>query len=129
ALRDGAIQSLIFTGMGGAGKSPLATKIARKLDALGFRLIIVSSSKESPLSASRLLQACSDVFLQAKLRDEYNTLNDAGIPVDARLRYIVSVLNEHHFLLVLDNFEENLDEINLRILDEEIAAFYSHLIT
>jgi tetratricopeptide (TPR) repeat protein len=129
ALRDGAIQSLILTGLGGAGKSTLATKIARKLEALGFRLIIVSSSKESPLSASRLLQACSDVFLDNNLRDEYDILNDAGIPADARLRYIVSTLNEHRFLLVLDNFEENLDETSRRILDEEIAAFYAHLIT
>jgi tetratricopeptide (TPR) repeat protein len=128
ALRDGAIQSLILTGLGGAGKSTLATKIARKLEALRFRLIIVSSSKESPLSASRLLQACSDAFLKANLRNEYDTLNDASIAVDARLRYIVSVLNEHRFLLVLDNFEENLDEISRRILDEEIAAFYSYLI-
>jgi tetratricopeptide (TPR) repeat protein len=129
ALRDGAIQSLILTGLGGAGKSTLATKIARKLEALGFRLIIVSSSKESPLSASRLLQACSDVFLDNNLRDEYDTLNDASIAVDARLRYIVSALNRHRFLLVLDNFEENLDETSRRILDEEIATFYAHLIS
>ena len=129
ALREGSLHTLIFTGLGGAGKSTLATRLARKLEALGFRLIPVPSTKESPLRAARLLQACSDAFLDAGLRDAYDTLNDAKIAVDARLRFIVSTLNKHRFLLVLDNFEENLDETTRRIIDSELAEFYKHLIS
>jgi tetratricopeptide (TPR) repeat protein len=129
ALREGTLHTLILTGLGGAGKSTLATRLARKLEVYGFTPIPVSSTKEVPLSAARLLQACGDAFLKAKLRDECLTLNDPNIPVDARLRFIVSTLNSHRFMLVLDNFEVNLDETTRRILDPDIAAFYSHLLS
>jgi tetratricopeptide (TPR) repeat protein len=128
ALREGSLHTLILTGLGGAGKSTLATRLARKLEAFGFTPIAVSSTKEVPLSVARLLQACGDAFLRAKLRDEYQTINDPSVAVDARLRFIVSTLNDHRFLLVLDNFEVNFDEATRRVLDSEIAAFYSHLL-
>ena len=65
ALREGALQVVLLTGMGGAGKSTLATRLARKLEAAGFRLIPVSSTAENPLSTARLLEACGDAFLDA----------------------------------------------------------------
>jgi tetratricopeptide (TPR) repeat protein len=129
ALREGTLHTLILTGLGGAGKSTLATRLARKLEAFGFTLIPVSSTREAPLSAARLLQACGDAFLKAKLHDEYQTINAPNIAVDARLRFIVSTLNTHRFMLVLDNFEVNLDETTRRIIDSEIAGFYSHLLS
>lgn len=129
ALREGALHTLILTGIGGAGKSTLATRLARKLEAFGFTPIAVSSTKEVPLSVARLLQACGDAFLKTGLRDAFNTINDPNVPAPARLRFIVSTLNEHRFLLVLDNLEVNLDETTRRILDSEIAGFYSHLLS
>jgi hypothetical protein len=128
ALREGTLHTLMLTGLGGAGKSTLATRLARKLEADGFTLIPISSTKEIPLSAARLLAACGDAFLKLKLRDEYQILNDPGIPVEARLRFIVSTLNAQRFLLVLDNFEVNLDETTRRILDSTVADFYKHLL-
>jgi len=128
ALREGTLHTLMLTGLGGAGKSTLATRLARKLEADGFTLIPVSSTKEVPLSAARLLAACGDAFLKLKLRDEYQMLNDPNISVEARLRFIVSTLNAHRFLLVLDNFEVNLDDETRRILDSSVAEFYKHLL-
>lgn len=129
ALREGTLHTLLLTGFGGAGKSTLATRLARKLEAFGFTPIAVSSTKEVPLSVTRLLQACGDAFLKADLRKAYDTINEPSIAVDARLRFIVSTLNDHRFLLVLDNFEVNLDEPTRRIIDSEIAGFYSHLLS
>jgi tetratricopeptide (TPR) repeat protein/CHAT domain-containing protein len=129
ALKEGTLHTLIVTGLGGAGKSTLATRLARKLEAFGFTLIPVSSTKEVPLSAARLLTACGDAFLKADLRAAYDKLIDPSIPVDARLRFIVSTLNAQRFLLVLDNFEVNLDETKRRILDSTIADFYKHLLS
>jgi len=129
ALKEGTLHTLIVTGLGGAGKSTLATRLARKLEAFGFTLIPVSSTKEVPLSAARLLTACGDAFLKADLRAAYDKLIDPGIPVDARLRFIVSTLNAHRFLLVLDNFEVNLDETTRKVLDSTIADFYKHLLS
>jgi tetratricopeptide (TPR) repeat protein len=128
ALREGSLQTALLTGIGGAGKSTLATRLARKLEADGFAPIAISSTAHNPLNAAQLLQVCGDAFLKAGLREAFDTLNNPQIPVDARLRYIVSALNDHRFALVLDNFEVNLDETTRRVINEEIAAFYRHLL-
>jgi tetratricopeptide (TPR) repeat protein len=128
ALREGSIQAVLLTGLGGAGKSTLATHLARKLEVDGYRLIPIPSSNDAPLSAARLLEHCGDAFLAAGLRDAHATVRDASIEIGDRLRYIVTVLNEHRFLLVLDNFESNLDEATRTLKDPGIAAFYRYLL-
>ena len=40
----------------------------------------------------------------------------------------VTALNEGRFLLLLDNFESNLDEEDRHILDKEISGFYRYLL-
>jgi tetratricopeptide (TPR) repeat protein len=128
ALRDGRLQTLIITGLGGVGKSALATRLARKLQAEGYAPIAAPSSAESPLSIAGLLQACGDVFLQAGLGSEHATVREATLSVEDRLRYVVGVLNKHRFVLVLDNFETNLNERSRCILGSELAGFYRHLL-
>ena len=127
-LRAGELQTVVLTGLGGAGKSTLATRLARKLGADGWTLLAVSSSGETPLSAGQLLQACGDAFLAAGQRDVHAMLNDASLPIADRLRQVVTGLNRGRFVLVLDNFESNLDEGTRRILDAELAGFYRHLL-
>jgi len=138
ALQKGDLQVLIITGLGGCGKSTLATRLARKLETFGFIPIPVSSSKENPLNSARLLQGFGDAFRQfarkerkknASKADELEALsmdlNNPQIPVESRLRDAVAALNENHFLLLLDNFESNMDESDLHILDTEISGFYN----
>jgi tetratricopeptide (TPR) repeat protein len=129
ALREGTLQTVLITGLGGAGKSTLATRLARKLKADGFTPIPVPSSPGTPLSAARLLQICGDAFLAAGLRDAHAILRDANLSVDDRLRYVVTALNRERFVLVLDNFEVNVDEATRCILDRDLAGFYTHLLT
>ena len=141
ALRRGDLQVVIITGMGGSGKSTFATRLARRLETGGFILIPVSSSRETPLSPARLLQAFGDAFRNAarKIRrdnaskaDELaamaEDLNNPRQTVESRLHDAVATLNEGRFLLLLDNFETNLDEEDRHILDPEIAGFYRHLL-
>jgi tetratricopeptide (TPR) repeat protein len=49
--------------------------------------------------------------------------------VNDRLRYIITVLNNNRFLLLLDNFEVNIDESTRKILDSELAGFYTYMIS
>jgi tetratricopeptide (TPR) repeat protein len=128
ALREGALQVVLLTGMGGAGKSTLATRIARKLEAAGFKPIPISGTKENPLSTARLFEACGDAFLDVGLREELATLRDPNLSERDRLRYIVSVLNRSRFVLVLDNFEVNLNEDTRRIISKDLAEFYTTLL-
>lgn len=49
ALQEGSVQTVLITGLGGTGKSTLATRLARKLEADGFIPIPVpSSNRPSP---------------------------------------------------------------------------------
>jgi tetratricopeptide (TPR) repeat protein len=129
ALRDGTLQTVVTTGLGGAGKSALATRLARRLEADAFTAIPVPSTQQTPLSATRLLEICGDIFLKADLRKEHDVLGDASLSVTDRLHYVVNTLNEGRFVLVLDNFEVNMDEPTLRILDADLAGLYAHLLT
>jgi len=127
-LRDGRFQAVLITGLGGAGKSTLATRLARRLEPDGFTPIAVPSSRETPLSAASLLEICGDAFLKAGLTDAHAILGRPSLSVEDRLHYIVGVLNDNRFVLVLDNFEVNLEEASHRILDREMAVFYTHLL-
>jgi tetratricopeptide (TPR) repeat protein len=141
ALRNGDMQVVIITGLGGSGKSTLATRLAHKLETGGFTIIPVPSSRENPLSSARLLQAFSDAFRQearkiravnAQKADELSAiaedLNNPRLSVQSRLRDAVAALNEGRFLLLLDNFESNIDEADRHILDPELSKFYRHLL-
>ncbi|HII06557.1 MAG TPA: CHAT domain-containing protein, partial [Methanotrichaceae archaeon] len=130
ALRDGSLQTVIITGLGGSGKSALATRIAWKLKGDGFEPIAVPSSKENPLRTDSLIQIFGDAFLAANLDDAFQKLNNPQIPADARLRYAIGILNKSRFLLVLDNFESNMDEASRLISDRDrdLAEFYGQLL-
>jgi esterase/lipase superfamily enzyme len=127
-LRTGELQAVILTGLGGAGKSTLATRLARKLEADGLTPLALSSSVETLLSAGQLLELCGQAFLDAGRRDRYDMLRDASLPVADRLRAIVDWLNRGRFVLVLDNFECNLAEGTRRILDPDLARLYGYLL-
>jgi tetratricopeptide (TPR) repeat protein len=137
-LRDGSLQTVLLTGIGGAGKSTLVTRLARKLESDGFTPIAVSGSPENPLTVAQLLEACGDAFLsraneltdenlKKKLTQAHATLKNGGIDEDARLRFIVNTLNAQRFVLVMDNFEVNLDDTTRRILNPGLAGFYKYL--
>jgi tetratricopeptide (TPR) repeat protein len=128
ALKEGNLQAIVLTGLGGAGKSTLATRLTRKLEAESFSPIAVSGTHENPHSVAGLLESCRTAFLKAGLKDAYDVLQQAEIPVGDRLNYLVATLNDQRFVLVLDNFEVNLDETTKKIRDPELAGFYRHLI-
>lgn len=87
----------------------------------------IPSSAEAPLSAAQVLESCGDAFLHGG-QEVYATLREAALPVADRLRAVVQGLNRGRFVLVLDNFESNLDEATRRILAPELARFYRHLL-
>jgi tetratricopeptide (TPR) repeat protein len=125
-LRSGELQGILLTGLGGVGKSTMATRLARKLEAAGFTPVALSSSGRTPLTAALVLQIVGDALLHQAQEDSYNILRNAKLPLGDRLRAVVTGLNRGRFVLVLDNFESNLDEASHKILDGELAGFYQH---
>jgi tetratricopeptide (TPR) repeat protein len=135
SLRTGELQGLVITGMAGAGKSCLATRLARKLMARKPTAgagrpapIVLSSESGVPLSPEKLLKAFGDAFLATRQRNAHDLTADTNISVESRLRSLVSTLNAESYVLVLDNFENSLDEGTRTILDPLVAGFFKHLL-
>jgi tetratricopeptide (TPR) repeat protein len=127
-LRSGNLTTVLLTGLGGVGKSTLATRLARSLQKDGFTPIAVSSKTGNPLTAGRLLNRCHEVFLVEDADGPYQKLQSEEVDLQTRLRLLVQLLNRNRFTLVLDNFEENLDLESHEILDDTLTWFLPYLL-
>jgi len=133
ALRQGETTFAVITGIGGTGKSTLATRAANRLQAVGYGVIPVQvKARLTPTeaardAASRLIGALDEAFLKAGRKDLHALVTDGDIPPGQRLRMAVRGLNELKLVLVLDNFEEALDLETRWIADTDLAGFIEAL--
>ena len=137
ALREGTVKAIVLTGPHGSGKSILTVRLAEELESAGFTVVAVSSSVENPLSAARLIDNLGSAFNRAaaerralgrndlaeSIQAAVQALRTPGNSADRRLREAVEALNLGQFLLVLDGFEDNLDDSG-QIIDPDVAMFY-----
>ena len=105
ALQDSAVPGVLLYGMGGLGKSSLAARICDRLD--GFERVVWVGRLDEAALVNRLGDF---VEREARLR-----LQDPGEDLKYRLRDLLAAAGGPVFLLVLDDFEANLAEGNLRI--------------
>ena len=133
ALRQGETTFAVITGIGGTGKSTLATRAANRLQAVGYGVIPVQvKARLTPTAAardavSRLIGALDGAFLRAGRKDLHVLLTDGDIPPGQRLQLAVDGLNQMKLVLVLDNFEDALDLEARRIADPDLAGFIEAL--
>ncbi len=105
-LRDGS-RSVVFTGIGGVGKSSVAGRVMARLAEQSW----VCSATTGKWSLDTVCAELRVVLLGARqqwARDLYDQL--VILPADDvdRLGFLDRVLRQHPVLLVLDNFEDNL---------------------
>ncbi len=135
ALRDGDTTFAVITGIGGAGKSTLATRAANRLASAGFEVVPVRvEGGRGPLEAgrttlTRLIGALDDAFIRAGRDDLHRQLTHGNLPQAQRLRLAVKGLNELSLLIVIDNFEDALELETRRIADPDLAKLYRSLAT
>lgn len=133
ALRDGEITVAVLTGLGGAGKSTLATRAANRLRGAGFHIRPVRAiAGDDPTECARgtlakLIGALDDSFVKEGRDDLHRRLTDGKLPLGQRLRLAADDLNALHLAVVLDNFEDCLELETCRIADPEFADFYAYL--
>jgi tetratricopeptide (TPR) repeat protein len=128
-LRDGTLRGVVITGMGGSGKSSLATRVARLLESGETSLtpIVVSCKPNVPLKPVDLLKAASVAFLQSNQPEASKRTKDPQYSIEERLGALVADISDG-FVLVIDNFESTIDEATRQINDAEIAACYVNLL-
>ncbi|WAC20323.1 CHAT domain-containing protein [Luteolibacter sp. SL250] len=100
---------LLLTGIGGGGKSTLATRLANRLEAAGMTIVSLRLRADEP-APQFLLRILIDLHVAAKALSREVPLADAIIDgkleVSIRIRYAIEVLNQLPILLVLDNLED-----------------------
>lgn len=132
ALRDGGITFAVLHGMGGMGKSTLATRAANRLTEAGFKCYPVrASGGEAPeqngaITLQKLRSAVSQALLEAGETEGYVTFENGKIPFELRLGVAVSALCSHRAVFVLDKFEDVLDVATLHIVHPELSAAYQY---
>ena len=126
-LRAGDLTTVLLTGLAGVGKSTLATRLARALQKDGFTPIAVPSKEGELLTAGRLIDRCYEAFLAEDADGPYRELRNEEIGLQDKLRLLVRILNRNRFVLVLDNFEQNVDRASRAILDDTLAWFLAYL--
>jgi tetratricopeptide (TPR) repeat protein len=131
ALRDGSKTFVVLTGLGGAGKSTLATRVVNHLTGEGFRVVSVRTrGSGDPAACGRqtltdLVAGLEVAFIQEGRNDLHGQLIDGKLPMQTRLRLAVAALNE--LPLVLDNFEDALDLEPRTVADPDLGFLYRTL--
>jgi len=106
ALRNGEKTVLLLTGIGGAGKSTLATRLANRCKQDGYRVVALQARREeAPQFCLRLTGELAAACQRLGRESDETLLRDGQRPMADRLRLAVEILNEARILLVLDNLE------------------------
>ncbi|MGH3751332.1 MAG: CHAT domain-containing protein [Pseudonocardiaceae bacterium] len=108
ALRD-EHRSVMLTGIGGVGKSSVAGRVMARLTEQGWVCSATTGRWSLEQACARLLADVTTAKRQ-RARDLHDQL--AALPADDRARqwFLEQALRQHPVLLVLDNFEDNLDD-------------------
>jgi tetratricopeptide (TPR) repeat protein len=132
-LRGGAYTVAVLTGLGGMGKSTLATRAAGRLREAGFEVTGIKALRgNDPAEAGRLflveklLPALALPFM-AREADIYKAICNGEYPVAHRITLAVTEWKKRRLALVIDNFEDVLDADTRAIADPGLRVAYRTL--
>ena len=140
ALRAGDITFVLLHGVGGQGKSTLATRLVDRLRSSGFDVRVVQTVREPDEAAAGCAARANDAIVRdvslaaTELGEDRlgNLLADETKPLARRLLVAADALTRLKCALVLDNFEDVLEhraDGAWHIADEGLAAFFARVQT
>jgi tetratricopeptide (TPR) repeat protein len=118
-------RAAIIYGFGGIGKTVLATRLSLKMTQyfdgiFGMRC----ASTTRPEDILNKLNA----FLNLAGIQQLNQILYQPVPLVVKTAAVVNILNQKRFLIILDNFEDCLDEAMTNIASPELKDFIRHLL-
>lgn len=99
-------RAAIIHGFGGIGKTVLATRLGLKMDQYFEGMFGMKCS--DLIKPEDILNKLNAFFLLAGI-NQLNQVLCQPVPLEAKTSVLVSILNQHRFLIILDNFETCLD--------------------
>ena len=118
-------RAAIIYGFGGIGKTVLATRLALKMNrhfegVFGMRC----NTATRPEDILNELNA----FLNLAGISQLNEILYHPLPLKVKTASLVNILNQRRYLIILDNFEDCLDETRSKIANPELGEFIRHLL-
>jgi len=124
-FRSDVKRAAIIHGFGGMGKTVLSTRLAQKMDEY-FDGIFGMKCTSTTRPEDILIKINS--FLMMKGISHLNQILNQQVPLEVKTAMLVNILNQMRFLIILDNFEDCLDEDRKQIENPELKAFIRHLL-
>ncbi len=123
----GVKAGVALLGMGGVGKSALAGRLMKRLMDRGWHAVaVVGHWTPGTLAETVGVQLAES--RDETLKDLGRTLSDPETPEAVRLQTLATLLARHKVLLVLDNFEDNLEVGGARFLDTVTPGILERLL-
>jgi len=118
-------RAAIIHGFGGLGKTVLATRLALRMNQHFDGMFgMKCSATTKPEEVLNRLNA----FLLVAGIQQLNKVLCQPIPLEAKTAMLVNILNQKRFLIILDNFEDCLDEARSNIASPELKVFIQQLL-
>ena len=124
-FRSDIRRAAIIHGFGGMGKTVLATRLALKMNEYFdgvFGMKCTSTTRPEDI-LTRI-----NNFLMMKGRFELNQILNQPEPLETKTFVLINTLNQLRFLIILDNFEDCLDEDRKEIESPELKTFLQQLL-
>lgn len=111
---------IVFKGPGGIGKSTLSTRIVADLSRHGCGIIDFASEVNPPA----ILEKLSNILKELDA-DKAKVLEQGQAEPDEKLRLLLGALCsiKPRWVILFDNFEDNVDEENERVASPELQGF------
>lgn len=106
-ILDNRCQVVTLVGIGGTGKTALATYVAEKVVSNAFDFILWRSLQHAP-RIGKILQEAIYLFSERQQRASL-ALEELADDIDGQIALLIEYLQMHRCLLVLDNFEAVLE--------------------
>jgi tetratricopeptide (TPR) repeat protein/CHAT domain-containing protein len=125
ALRDHRCRAVVIEGIGGIGKTALLTQVIKRMCA-EFTKIISFDCRRASLGAEIILLELHRYFVTQGIR-QLEPLIGAKIQPETLANYLAPLITQSQLLIVLDNFETQLD-LRGEIANDELRVLLLKLL-